>query len=118
MQVNSIQNNNQPNFQARVSQKFVKAADNYFKKYGDLQKKANFDNKVDEFIDFGTDKMVVQYKKLVKDNKTSHKLYVRDYDSEGQKAFLLTEKDNFRKVLEKFSHINDFEFNKKSKKLF
>lgn len=118
MQVNSIQNNSQPNFQARVSNKFMKAADNYFLKYGNVQKRAIFDDKVDEFLNFGTDKMVVQYKKFVKDGQTRHKLYVRDYESEGQKAFLLTEKDSFRKVVEKFTHINDFEFNSKSKKLF
>lgn len=95
--------NNQPAFKASVSDNFVKAAHNYFKGVEYRPWRAEvFDKKVAKvFNEFGYDEFVINYKKVKKDGKTFHKLSA---DREGL-SVPLTEKDQFRKVLEKFQRM-------------
>ena len=98
--ITSINEGYRPVFQARVSDNFVKAAHNYFNGVEYCPKKSRlFDEKVAKvFNDFGYDEFVIGFKKIRKDNKTFYALYAKNDEIEVP----LTEKDKFRKVIEKF----------------
>ena len=95
--------NNQPVFKASVSDNFIKATHNYFKgvEYRPY-KLYPFDRKVAQVINnFGYDEFTINYKKVIKDGKALH---VLSADREGL-SVPITEKDRFRKVVEKFQRM-------------
>ena len=99
--------NNQPAFKATVSDKFIKAAHNYFNgvEYNS-QKTKLFDEKVSKvFNEFGYDEFKISYKKEKVDGKTMHCLYAGN----GEYKVPLTQKDKLRKTIEKFLHMNKYE---------
>lgn len=92
--------NNQPAFGISVSDKFVKAAHNYFNgvEYRPWKSEV-FDKKVAKaFNEYGYDEFLIKYAKESKDGKQIHSLYA---EKEGL-SVPLTQKDQFRKVIEKF----------------
>jgi hypothetical protein len=113
MQSNLSVNGAQPNFRANVSRSFQDAAYYYYTRTAKtpecLQK---FVKKVNEFQEFGHRNLTVSYKKEYKDGKLNYVLFASDpgYDSE---AVVLTRKDVFRKIIDKFLHMNQYEFNMK-----
>lgn len=97
----SIRNN--PAFGATVSENFIKAAKNYYKgvEYRPY-KLYPFDRKVAQITDnFGYDEFVIKHSKHKKDGKTFHVLSADN----GEYSVPITQKDQFRKVLEKFMHL-------------
>lgn len=102
MQTN-LRVNNQPTFNARVSDNFIKAAHNYLNGVEYRPSKTKFfDKKVAQvFNEFGYDEFTIKYAKENKDGKLTHKLYA---EKEGL-SVPLTEKDQFRKVIEKFQRM-------------
>ena len=98
------------NFKANLSPKFLDAADGYFKNAKQAGKYKQFCSAVRRFIEIpNTDNITIEYKKMYKDGNLSHALCAND----GTKEVVLTAKDQFRKMLEKFSYMNEHEFKTK-----
>ncbi len=112
MQVNSIQPNNQPNFQANVSKNFIEASKNYLKK-NPLKLEA-FEKKVDTYKYYGTDDMNIFHQRVMLNGKPHYALYAAKDGMKPEEYVVLTVKDAFRKIVEKFMHINKYEFNTKT----
>ena len=99
--------NNQPAFKASVSDRFIKATHNYFNKIEHKpEKSAVFDKKVAEvFNDFGYDEFLIKHKKVNYNGKT---IYTLSANKEGL-SIPLTQKDKFRKIIEKFQQMTKYE---------
>jgi len=107
-------NNIQPSFHAQVSKNFIKNAINTIdSQMRNKSLKINFDKKVKEFADFGYDDFFVKYVKENIDGVRYHKLIAVKPGMDDSQGTVLTKKDKFRKVIEKFTHINKYEFTKK-----
>lgn len=105
--------NNHPAFGIKVSDNFVKAAHNYFNgvEYRPWRSEV-FDKKVSLVVnDFGYDEFMIKYAKETKDGKPVHSLYA---EREGL-SVPLTQKDQFRKAIEKFMHMSKWELYTKIK---
>lgn len=104
---------NSLSFGANVSRKFQDAAYYYYTRTSRTPNKLqDFAAKVNDFADFGYNNMTISYKKKSVDGKLQHILYASEPGYEDE-AVILTKKDMFRKVLEKFMHINKHEFETK-----
>ena len=104
----------QPNFQAKVSKKFISYANNAFKR--DIKNptlKTNFDKKVAEFENFDYDDYIIKYVRKDIAGKRYHQLIAVRPSMDDYQGAILTSKDKFRKVIEKFTHINKHEFTTK-----
>lgn len=114
MQSNLSVNRIQPNFQAQVSKHFIDDANKLFN-YKHIKKnmKADFDKKVTEFADYGYDDYYIKYVKKDIDGKRYHQLIAVRQGMPDSEGAVLTSKDQFRKAIEKFTHINKYEFTKK-----
>ena len=97
MQVNSINNNSQPSFKAYISNDFYVATEKYFQKIGQPSRMDKFEKQMDRIASMGDI-----------DTKIFHKRILQ---------VILSTKDQFRKLIEKFMHINEYEFNLKTKDL-
>ena len=118
MQSSLSVNNVQPNFQAKVSKHFIKDAHNVLGRQMNNQRMlVNFDEKVAEFEQFGYDDFFIKYIKEIIDGKVFHKLIAVKKEMKDSEGIILTSKDRFRKAIEKFTHINKFEFTQKMKKV-
>lgn len=113
MQVNNIQNN-QTTFGIKISPKFIKTADILYcdrrkpnqQAFNRIYRKARY---MEE--NYGFDDYTIILKEEHKNNKLMTSLYaVKDDNS---KSVLLTMKDGLNKVMEKFSHINEYELSTK-----
>ena len=109
MQVNKVQNNN-PSFGIKISEKFIKAADALYcdrpnknqAAFNKIYRKAKY---MEEH--YGFDDYTIVLKEEHKNHKLMTSLYaVKDDDT---KSVLLTMKDGLNKVMEKFTHINEYE---------
>lgn len=118
MQINSIKNDTMTNFQAKVSPNFINAAKTYYTKnnsYSQCEAKINrFMSKVGEYAKYGSDDINVVFEKVPTKDKQYALYAVKDGMKPGDYA-VLTVKDQFRKVLEKFLRINRYEFEVKTK---
>ncbi len=118
MQSNLSVNNIQPSFQAKVAKHFIDDAHKLFNyKHIKNDMKINFDEKVTEFANFGYDDYYIKYVKKDIDGKRFHQLIAVGPDMADTEGVVLTSKDQFRKVIEKFTHINKYEFTKKMENL-
>lgn len=117
MQINSVQSNYQPNFQANVSDNFIKAAKNHLTKVGNQAKIDAFVKKIDNFKNYGSDDIDVIHERIFRDGKQYYALYATKKGLPKEDNVLLTVKDQFRKVVEKFMHINKYEFETKTQSL-
>ncbi len=114
MQSSLSVNNIQPNFQAQVSKNFIKNAHNMMdSQLKNKTLKTNFDKKVNEFAEYGYDEYFIKYVKEDIDGKRYHKLIAVRPGMDDSLGAVLTNKDKFRKIIEKFTHINKYEFTKK-----
>lgn len=112
MQSNLSVNNVNPVFGARVSKNFIKAAHNYLNgvEYNG-QKCRNFDRKVTKVENnFDNDDYTIIHKKIRNGKNTEHALYAIN---ENYDPILITKKDKFRKVIEKFMHLSKQELDAK-----
>lgn len=101
------------NFKANVSSDFRAAAENLLlhpKNTGmaSAKKHESFMNAIKRFGKFGNPETLITLKKEFKDGKKMFSLYAEE---PNKNPVLLTTKDSFRKVVEKFTHINEYEFN-------
>lgn len=113
MQINNIQNNNM-SFGIKISDKFIKAADSLYcdrpnpnqQAFNRIYRKAKYMQE-----HYGFDDYTVVLREEHKNNKLMTSLYaVRD---DNTKSVLLTMKDGLNKVMEKFTHINEYELTTK-----
>lgn len=99
--------NNHPTFGASVSDRFIKAVHNYYNgvEYRPYKIKP-FEERVKQvFNDFGYDEFTIIYKKEKENGANFHYLYAGN----GEYKVLLTKKDKFRKVIDKFMNMNKHE---------
>lgn len=114
MQSSLTINNFQPNFQAKVAKHFIDDAHKLFNyKHIRNEMKVAFDEKVTEFENFGYDDYFIKYVKKDINGKRFYQLLAVRPGMDDSEGTLLTSKDQFRKMIEKFTHINKFEFTKK-----
>lgn len=98
-------------FKASFDDKFLNAADAYYKKLNSPAKYKQFCSAVRRFVEVPeSDNITIRYTKGYANGKPSHMLYA---SNKGQ-DILLTAKDQFRKLLEKFSYMNEYEFKLKT----
>ena len=109
MNINPVSN---ISFSARISKKFVDDVNNYLSGSRNQIQRDNFNAKVDEFKLFGNQNMEVTYKNSYEDGQRMHSLYIEE---PGYSPVLLAKKDMFRKLISKFEHINQYEFDIKVK---
>jgi hypothetical protein len=101
-----------------VSNKFIKEAHNTLdSQIRNHAMKINFDEKVTEFENFGYDDYFIKYVKKNIDGKRYHQLIAVKSGMDDSQGVVLTPKDKFRKAIEKFTHINKYEFTKKWNKV-
>lgn len=114
MQTSLSINKVQPDFQAQVSKHFVKDAQKLMEsKIRNKNIAANFEKKVTDFADYGYDEYYIKYIKKDIDGKRFHQLIAVRPGMDDSDGAVLTSKDKFRKVIEKFTHITKYEFTKK-----
>ena len=102
-----------PAFQANVHKDFINAACIHYNKQHAPQKFEKFMQKVQAFKRYGTNDVNIIYDKVTLNGKTQHVLYaVKDGMKQGEYVVLST-KDQFRKLVEKFMHINEYEYTMK-----
>ena len=108
--INKIQANN-IGFSAKISDNFLSAAENYFYANSKIPEKKykQFNSAIRRFEELPeTDHITIDYKKNVKNNKFQHSIVgINEATKEEVK---LTSKDMFRKAVEKFSYMNEYEF--------
>lgn len=98
-------------FKASFDDKFLNAADAYYQKMNSPAKYKQFCSAVRRFAEVpNSDHITIRYNKGFANGKPSHMLYA----SENGKDVLLTAKDQFRKLLDKFSYMNEYEFKLKT----
>ena len=113
MQINTVQNNSL-SFGIKISEKFIKAADSLYcdrpkknqKAFNRIYRKAKY---MEEH--YGFDDYTIILKEEYKKNKLMTSLYALKDDN--TKSVLLTMKDGLNKVMEKFTHINEYELTTK-----
>ena len=104
MNINSI--NNIP-FRAEVSQRFSVPAKRHLEQNGNYRQQIQFEDNVEMFEKMpNTQGITISYEKVPKDGKIQHALIAQ----KGDKKVTLSIKDQFRKIVEKFSHMNEYEF--------
>lgn len=113
MHINSVQNNN-TSFGIKISKDFIKAADSLYcdrpnknqAAFNKIYRKAKY---MEEH--YGFDDYTIVLKEEHKNDKLMTSLYAIKDDC--SKSVLLTMKDGLNKVMEKFSHINQYELTTK-----
>lgn len=99
--------NCQTTFRANIDAKFLNAADAFLQKQPAKQYK-QFNSAVRRFVEIpNSDHLTISYKRGFKDGKANYSLLATE---EGKEPVLLTEKDMFRKLIQKFSYMNEYEF--------
>lgn len=112
MQIN-YQANYQTNFKANVSKNFISATKNYL--YKNPAKFEAFDKKINAYKYYGTDDINVFHERIMLSEKPHYVLYAAKKGMKPEEYVVLTVKDAFRKIVDKFMHINKYEFNLKTK---
>lgn len=103
--------NPQISFKANIDGKFLDAADGFLKNQPRSQYK-QFCSAVRRFSEIpNSDNLTIRYKKEYKNGYLSHALYAEEV---GKPSILLTVKDQFRKLIQKFSYMNEYEFKVKT----
>ena len=116
MQSNLSISASQTNFKAQVSNKFIKTAHNFYQGIGkNKDKLRKFDEKVQLLREWGYDDYYIKYVKKDANGKRKHMLIAVKNGMEDWQGAVLTSKDMFRKVAEKFCYMNKCEFTTKMK---
>lgn len=99
--------NTQISFKAGFDPKFLDAADGFLKRQPEKQYK-QFQSAVRRFVEIpNSDHLTITYKKGFENGTPIHILYANEA---GKEPILLTAKDQFRKLVQKFSYMNEYEF--------
>lgn len=106
-------NSYNPNFQANVSKGFVNSANVYYRKLNAGDKLEKFMKKVDAFKHYDTDDVNIVYDKVFLNGKAQHVLYSIKKGMKPGEYVVLSIKDQFRKLLEKFLYISEYEYTMK-----
>ncbi len=117
MQINRIENHNNTSFGIKISKELINGASNLYWATEYNQGKFNRFYRKAKFMEerFGFNDYTIIPKTTYENGKKNSSLYaVKDGESIDD-GVLLTMKDNFRKVLDKFIHINEFELAAKIK---
>ena len=94
-------------FRADIDSKFLNAADGYLKTQPQKQYQ-QFLTAIRRFIEIpNSDHLTITYKKGFNNGSPVYSLYANE---EGKEPILLTAKDQFRKLIQKFSYMNEYEF--------
>lgn len=100
---------NNLSFEATISKRFLTPAKKYLEE-ASYREQVNFEDSVDFFEKMpNTEGITISYEKTRKDGKLKHSLIAQ----KGDKKVVLSTKDQFRKIVEKFSHMSEFEFKSK-----
>lgn len=111
MQITPVAYNTQ-NFTANFDGRFLDAADAFYKKNNVPSKYKQFCSAVRRFAEVpNSDSITISYKKEFTKGQPVHTLYASE---SGKSPVILTQKDQFRKLLEKFSYMNEYEFKLKT----
>ena len=106
MNLNSVNN---VSFKAEISPRFLVPARRCLEE-APYRQQANFDDSVRMFKNMpNTDGITISYEKTREDGELKHVLLAQ----KGDKKVILSKKDQFRKLVEKFSNINEHEFKTK-----
>ena len=107
----NVSKTQQPAFKANIDRKFLDAADGYLKNKPKGRYK-QFCSAVRRFVEIpNSDHITISYKKSFERGVETHALYA---EPKGNEPILLTKKDLFRKLVQKFSFMNEFEFKTKT----
>ena len=106
----NIENNNVA-FSASLARNFQKAADNYL--YRNINTPIR---KLDQFIAArkrfenlrNTENITIDFRRITDGTKKSYELFAKNSDTNEE--VILSKKDTFRKIIDKFSFMNDYEF--------
>lgn len=97
----------QPSFRANIDTKFLDAADGYLKKRPAKEYK-QFCSAVRRFHEVpNSEHLTIGYKKGFENGKEMHSLLAME---NGKNPIILTAKDQFRKLIQKFLYMNEYEF--------
>lgn len=106
MNINSINN---VSFGAEISRRFLVPAQRHLEN-ATYRQQINFEDNVDMFQKMPyTEGITISYERVSQDGKIQHALIAQ----KGDKKVVLSTKDQFRKIVEKFSHMNEHEFKTK-----
>ena len=98
-------------FQANFDSKFLKAS-NAFLRNRSNREISQFDSAVRRFEELpNSDHLTISYKKKFVEGKPMHMLFAGE-NNENQ--VVLAAKDQFRKLIQKFSYMNEYEFQVKT----
>ena len=99
--------NSQLSFRANIDGKFLNAADALLRNQPPKLYK-QFNSAVRRFIELPkSDHITISYKKEFRNGQPMHILYA---DGAGKKPVVLAAKDQFRKLIQKFAFMNEYEF--------
>ncbi len=114
MQTNLSISQSQTNFKAQIEKNFINNAKKFYKGIGNNKAKLKqFEEKVNAFKDYGYDDYFIKYVKKDFNGEQRHMLIAVRNGMADTMGTVLTSKDKFRKVVEKFLHINKWEFTTK-----
>ena len=103
MQINSV--NYQPNFEAKVPQRFIDAGKAFHDSNSTLTRARKFRKQIRNVETFGHPKSEIIYAK--NPSKGSYKLILKNEELAPGKELVMCNKDQFRKVLDYFSFLTD-----------
>lgn len=105
--MNSAISFQQPTFRANINDKFLNAADGYLKNRP-VKEYKQFCSAIRRFHEVPkSDNINIEYKKTFQDGKEMHSLFAIEKDKE---PIVLATKDQFRKLIQKFIYMNEYEF--------
>ena len=97
----------QPSFKANIDGKFLDAANAYLKKRPEREYK-QFCSAVRRFHEVpNSDHLTIAYKRGFENGKEMHSLVAMENEKE---PIMLSAKDQFRKLIQKFLYMNEYEF--------
>ena len=107
MNINSIKN---IPFKAEISRRFLVPAQRHLEQNGTYRQQLMFDDNVNMFKNMPNSQgITISYERVNEDGKIKHALIAQ----KGDKKVTLSTKDQFRKIVEKFFHMNEYEFRTK-----
>ena len=103
MQINSV--GYQQNFGAKISQRFIEAGEAFHDRNSTLTRARKFKRQVRDVETFGHPASEIKYSK--NPAKGTYSLILKNEELAPGESLVICKKDQFRKVLEYFSHLTD-----------
>ena len=101
----------QPNFRANIDEKLLDAAHGYLKKRSANEYK-QFRSAIRRFHEVpNSDHLTIAYKRGYENGQEMHSLCAIE---NGKEPIVLSKKDQFRKLVQKFLYMNEYEFKTKT----